>query len=544
MLVYKLSDFYKTHFKFILLLLLLGLAFMAWSNRFIQDDAFISFRYADNFVQGNGLVWNPGEKVEGYTNFLWTILISIPLYLNLDPVRFSFVLGLILFVLSLYFTYRLALTLLHSQHLALMAVLLLGTNYSFRSYATGGMETQLQTCLFVASLFLLCDSIAKNSWSAFRLLMLSVLLSLAILTRLDSSLLLGVVLLVTLFHIFRGQNAGARKLLMAASLFTPLVLLVGTWLVWKMHFYGSVLPNSFYVKVASLTSLKRGVIYVYLFFQSYWLVLFPFLFLVFGNRLRGKANRQWLILSTTIMIWLLYVIAVGGDFMEFRFIVPVLPFLLIQIVWLIFVQVRRTKIQIALLLMVLAGSLHHELTFTNPSLRYYDVESTRGLSDLLTQERTDWIGIGKVLGESFNYDPNITIGITAAGAIPYYSRLRAIDILGLNDRWVARHGEIVISKPGHQRRATLNYLLERKVNLLIGHPQMIPIGADVSAAPLNDYYFYVKIKQDDQLPNNTKTIEIPINASYKLRVLYLVENPLVDEVIQKKGWVTYPFDRE
>jgi len=86
MLVYKLSDFYKTHFKFILLLLLLGLAFMAWSNRFIQDDAFISFRYADNFVQGNGLVWNPGEKVEGYTNFLWTILISIPLYLIVSSI--------------------------------------------------------------------------------------------------------------------------------------------------------------------------------------------------------------------------------------------------------------------------------------------------------------------------------------------------------------------------------------------------------------------------------------------------------------------------
>jgi len=82
------------------------------------------------------------------------------------------------------------------------------------------------------------------------------------------------------------------------------------------------------------------------------------------------------------------------------------------------------------------------------------------------------------------------------------------------------------------------------VNLLIGHPQMVPIGADVSAAPLNDYYFYVKIKKDDQLPNNSKIIEIPINASYKLRVLYLVENPLVDEVIQKKGWVTYPFNRE
>ena len=191
---------------------------MAWSHRFIQDDAFISFRYADNFVRGKGLVWNTGEKVEGYTNFLWTILISVPLYLNLDAVKFSFVLGVFLFVLSLYFTYRLALTLLRSQHLAILAVLLLGTNYSFSSYATGGMETQLQTCLFVASLFLLCESIAKNSWSPFRLLMLSVLLSLAILTRLDSLLLLVVVLPRTLFHILRGESCGKQVVIGRLSL--------------------------------------------------------------------------------------------------------------------------------------------------------------------------------------------------------------------------------------------------------------------------------------------------------------------------------------
>ena len=42
----------------------------------IFDDAFISFRYARNLLDGHGLVWNPGERVEGYTNFLWTILLA------------------------------------------------------------------------------------------------------------------------------------------------------------------------------------------------------------------------------------------------------------------------------------------------------------------------------------------------------------------------------------------------------------------------------------------------------------------------------------
>src|SRR5436189_992982 len=42
----------------------------------MDDDAFISFRYAQNLAEGNGLVFNPGERVEGYTNFLWVLLLA------------------------------------------------------------------------------------------------------------------------------------------------------------------------------------------------------------------------------------------------------------------------------------------------------------------------------------------------------------------------------------------------------------------------------------------------------------------------------------
>lgn len=551
MLVYRLSNFYKSHFKVILLLVFLALAVLAWSNRFIQDDAFISLRYADNFVHGKGLVWNQGERVEGYTNFLWTMILCIPLALNLDPVKFSFVIGLGLFELSLYFAWRLANNLLHSKHLALLVVLFLGTNHSFSSYATGGMETQLQTCLFLACVFLLFETTgpepaggsAMATWPMARLFLLSVLLSLAVLTRLDSLIVVIVVLSVALFYIFRRGESASRKTVQAVYLIAPLALIVGGWLIWKMRFCGSVLPNTFYVKVASLNSFKRGVIYLYLFFHSYWLVLFPFFYLIFAKRLLQRQNRAWLVLAIVTALWLAYVVTVGGDFMEFRFIVPVLPFVFMQIVWLIFVHLRMAKLQIVLVLLVLAGALHHALTFTNPSLRYYDVESTNGLAALLTQDRTDWIGVGKVLGESFDYDANVSIATTAAGAIPFYSRLTTLDILGLNDKWVARHGEIVALKPGHQRRAPLNYLIERKVNLLIGHPQMVPIDSKPGDMLLYDLYFYVKITKDDSLPATSRIIEIPINSSFKLRVLYLVENPLVDAAIKRKGWVTYPFNR-
>ena len=61
---------------------------------FINDDAFISFRYADNLVRHGELVFNPGERVEGYTNFLWTILMAGVLSLGLDVVVWSKLLGI------------------------------------------------------------------------------------------------------------------------------------------------------------------------------------------------------------------------------------------------------------------------------------------------------------------------------------------------------------------------------------------------------------------------------------------------------------------
>ena len=71
---------------------------IAWANRFVQDDAFISFRYAENMAAGHGLVWNAGEDpVEGYTNFSWTVLIAGAIALGFDPVGASYVLGLLAF---------------------------------------------------------------------------------------------------------------------------------------------------------------------------------------------------------------------------------------------------------------------------------------------------------------------------------------------------------------------------------------------------------------------------------------------------------------
>ena len=68
---------------------------------FIQDDSFITYRYVKNFTEGNGLVFNIGEKVEGYTCFLWVILLSGVKSFGFNFISASQVLGIISSVLTL-----------------------------------------------------------------------------------------------------------------------------------------------------------------------------------------------------------------------------------------------------------------------------------------------------------------------------------------------------------------------------------------------------------------------------------------------------------
>ena len=77
----------------ILLTIIIIFAAQCLYFNFTQDDAFISYRYVKNFTSGNGLVFNSGERVEGYTNFLWIIVLSIFSELGLNIIVISKILG-------------------------------------------------------------------------------------------------------------------------------------------------------------------------------------------------------------------------------------------------------------------------------------------------------------------------------------------------------------------------------------------------------------------------------------------------------------------
>jgi arabinofuranosyltransferase len=131
---------------------------------FIIDDAFISFRYAENLARGHGLVFNPGERVEGYTNFLWVVMIAGVNMLGGDSLLWSKVLGVLANLATLVMVGLFALRWrprLVFPGLALLPVLLLVTNYGFVLWGVGGLETPLFTCLATAGLLCLARAAAN-----------------------------------------------------------------------------------------------------------------------------------------------------------------------------------------------------------------------------------------------------------------------------------------------------------------------------------------------------------------------------------------------
>ena len=521
-------------------IVIVAVMLLAIANSFVTDDAFISFRYARNLVESHELAWNPGtgERIEGYTNFLWTLLMAAAIAAGVDPVPASKVLGLCFALLTLLLTYRLAARLLQSRGAALLAVALLGTNYTFSAFATSGLETQMQTFLILAGVSLAFSIAEQGRSSVRRSAAFSVVCAAALLTRLDSAIPVLVLFVYLLMNPAGRSSAEHRSAAAGAALVLPALLVVGSWFLWRHAYYGSWLPNSYYAKGAmfSLDILKGGVLYLLGFFLSYCLLPLAFLFLFMFRDI--LARRETRVLACICVLWCLYIVRVGGDFMEYRFVVPVLPFVFILVSGTL-CALRSRTIETAFVTMLLLCSLFHAVTFRGTP----GVESVPKLRDYITGESGHWELAGKVLGELFP-EGGVTLAATAAGAIPYYSKLPAVDMLGMNDAWIARNGAIIGPRAGHRRAATLAYLNERGVNLVIGHP----LVESVDAEPASPNYsiaglkkmFMVQNVSADQVPGEAKILEIPLDARHRITVLYLKRNARVDAVIEAKKLATFP----
>lgn len=525
-------------------------AIAAWIVRFVQDDAFITYRYARNFARGDGLVFNAGERVEGYTNFLWTVMHWLPERYGWSSPVFSQLVGIALMVATVAVTLRLARRLFGSESFAFLVALTLLANMTFLAYATGGLETMQQTFLVtsVAALLLPVTAATRDREVA-RRVAAGVCAGLALLTRMDSAVLLTVWVLAYLVAQWRRETDTSRRTsTLVASLLQiglPAAALVVPWLVWKLSYYGDLLPNTFYAKSAGnpIVPPLYGLFYLVVFFISYAAFLLIPRFL----RLRRELFAIPGVVQVTVVVpvWCAYLCYVGGDFMEFRFMVPVMPAMAMVAAFLIN-RYRRTATQVALLAVLLVFSASHRVM---PTLIPYPVLTFTELSHWPNESTTTWKGRGEFLAEQFPGGPDVPgqpiIAVTPLGVLPYFADLPTVDMLGLTDPVTARTGEVIEPYyPGHVRMARPEHLVDRDVNLVLGWVRSVDPEPDRSAYRLSELTSMYPSVDLFGLPEDAQVIEIPQVDDTVWLVIYLTQNDAVDAAIERNGWNVVPIARE
>lgn len=124
---------------------------------FVKDDGYISFRYAHNLLRGEGLVFNTGERVEGYTNFLWTVLMApfealgLDLFQVCEWLAFGFALPLFIVLARSMGRH----TGFRRDASYLWAALWLATSSSFTLWSKSGLEQPLAMLLPMAGAYTL-----------------------------------------------------------------------------------------------------------------------------------------------------------------------------------------------------------------------------------------------------------------------------------------------------------------------------------------------------------------------------------------------------
>ena len=338
-----------------LIALLVAYAVVLFRTAWMCDDAFITLRTVDNFVRGHGLVWNLGERVQAYTHPLWLFVLAGPYALTREPFYTTLVVSMMLSMAAVF------LLLWRSRHsivkLTLVGLVIVGSK-AFVDYSTSGLENPL-SYLLLTTCWWFC--LNKQGSQRAHLLLASLTGGLLMLNRLDLALMVTPVLV---FAIARAPRWVAWR--MSAVALLPAV----GWMLFSLIYYGFPLPNTFYAKqsigIPRSEYLERGLGYL---LETTVADSTTSLAIVIGLIAAIWQRRvDFLAAALGIVLYVFYVVWVGGDFMGGRMLsVPLAGALSL----LAAIEDGRGAIASGAALIACAGTvaISHPYLFSDPPLR-------------------------------------------------------------------------------------------------------------------------------------------------------------------------------
>jgi arabinofuranosyltransferase len=417
-----------------------GHLFLFWLSAqifsFTIDDAYITFRYSKNLAAGFGPTYNPGmPPVEGYTTFLWMLLMTVPHFIGVNVATFSKIIGILLtcgtflLIALLTFTLTRQFTLKARLFFGVFATFLLAMLPITSIHAVAGMETSLFIFLIALMVYMVTVGILDGS----RLLFWSPLVGLLIgMTRPEGNAI--VLLLLACGWFFSAPSLRKRLLWFSLGLY---VLPGALYFLWRYQYYHLLFPMPFYMKVLHGSGLAgAGEVGTYL------LYLLPSISVLLLAAILRMRKEYLAVLTPVVFLLIFYLFPVHAMGFNWRFIYPATPFIgiLVAIGGITIFDLLREKIQstkpwepilLASLFLISLGNLNG-LDGTIQSQNFYaaGISSYKAFGTLLS---------------AYNNQHEMTIAIGDAGTVPYYSDWQVIDLFGLNSKEVA-FGSMPISE--------------------------------------------------------------------------------------------------
>ncbi|MCR5746394.1 MAG: hypothetical protein K6G03_01685 [Lachnospiraceae bacterium] len=278
---------------------------MGWQS----DDSFHGYVMVKHLLEGNGFVYNIGERVCATTGPLYTLSCFIPYAITGEMFFTTIILDVIYSTAAYYiFAYKIC----NTREQVLTGFFALAGSKAFMSYTTSGLENSL-LFLFI-SLFVL-QYMKRDYFESKYLLLLALTFSGLALTRMDN--VLYFIPAIVYVFLFRREKTSFIKCVGIGFLgLCPFFI----WEIFSFIYYGSFVPNTAYVKIGTGIALfdyiKKGILYYWITFLNDAVVLVvPFVFVVMTIILR---KSKYLLISLGIILYGLYILSIGGDFMMGR----------------------------------------------------------------------------------------------------------------------------------------------------------------------------------------------------------------------------------
>lgn len=431
----------------------------------MMDDAFIFFRYAENFAAGEGFVYNPGERVEGCTSFLWMLILGSAALFKFDLLLFSKVLNALLACLVIMLTagsHKYIRSVTPEGSAAAAAVT--AACGAFAPWLSSGMEAVLFSFLILLAFFYSTGAEKPVEYG-----ISGVLCALMVMCR-PEGVFLAIPILV--FHYITHLRRRDRSFLISVFKF---IYVYAPYFLWRIWYYGGLMPNTVRAKVGfGFNQAARGAEY----FFDYFILAAPilvfaaaagfYIFLDLKNNAPDKTRGidhggtgaasgalKLSVLYAFVILNVIFVIAAGGDFMYgFRFFAHLTaPLAILAVFALEKIFAARRYFMAAVIFVISYGLIQF---FVHPEI--YGISNSSP------------VDFGREAGLFLKAQgrPDAVLAINTAGIIPYYSKLKTIDMLGLTDAHIASAAvENFGTGPAGHEKGDGGYVLQRRPDFIV-----------------------------------------------------------------------------